>query len=186
MATMVGAKSNMATRPRTSANKHESNGLTFLYTGRWIFSSLRLVVAGNGCIAICSSPSTRNPTILATIAGGAHTNGESSMAASKAASATSPSAAGPWPVQGAARGGGTPAGGRAAGHRSGGRARRPRWRLWRLLARRPPATHAGDGEGGGGAPESCGGAPKGRCGQRRGRERRCRAGRSASAADSIR
>jgi hypothetical protein len=113
----------------------------------------------------------------------------SSMAAPPAASAPAlpahaslPSAAGPWPVQGAARGGGTPAGGRAAGHRSGGRARRPRWRLWRLLARRPPATHASDGEGGGGAPESCGGAPKGRCGQRRGRERRCRAGRSASAA----
>jgi len=112
------------------------------------------------------------------------------MAASKAASATalpahapSPSAAGPWPVQGAARGGisrwpqglrggSAPAGRRAAGHRSFGGARRPLWRLWRRSARRPPAAHAGDGEGGGGALESGGSTPKGQAAAAGGRKSR--------------
>ena len=89
-----------------------------------------------------------------------------------------------WPALGSLRrrpqglpGSGAPAGRRAAGHRSVGGARRPRWRPWRR-----PAPHAGGGEGGGGSPESGGGTPNGRRGQRRGTERRCRAGRSAPAA----
>ena len=61
----------------------------------------------------------------------------------------------------------------AAGHRSIGGARRPRWRLWRRSARRPPAPHAGDGEGGGGgAPESGGSTPKGQAAAAGGRKSR--------------